>query len=178
MKNAQTTSGDRLAELNSTYATPEKRSIADLLCSLPRAELESFLNSLTHNALMSMPWLFDLWAHPHQIAPDGDWKTWVILGGRGAGKTRAGAEWVRTKVEGATARDLGQVRRVALVAETLDQARDVMVFGESGILACSPPDRRPEWQATRKRLVWPNGATAQIFSASEPESRRGPQYQL
>ena len=123
-----------------------------------------------------MPWLFEIWAHQHQVAPEGDWKTWVILGGRGAGKTRAGAEWVRAQVEGATAEAPGKARKVALVAETLDQAREVMVFGESGILACTPPERRPEWQATRRRLLWPNGAAATIFSASEPESLRGPQF--
>ncbi len=60
--------------------------------------------------------------------------------------------------------------------ETIEQAREVMVFGESGLLACSPPDRRPEWQATRKRLVWPNGAVAEIYSAHNPESLRGPQF--
>jgi phage terminase large subunit-like protein len=65
---------------------------------------------------------------------------------------------------------------VALVGETIDQVREVMIFGESGIFACSPPDRRPIWEATRKRLVWPNGAVAQVFSAHEPESLRGPQF--
>ena len=113
---------------------------------------------------------------PHQRLPDGDWRNWVILGGRGAGKTRAGAEWVRRQVEGSRPRDPGRARRVALVGETIDQVREVMVFGDSGILACSPPDRRPDWVATRRMLVWPNGATAQAFSAHEPESLRGPQF--
>jgi phage terminase large subunit-like protein len=110
------------------------------------------------------------------LPPEGVWKTWVILGGRGAGKTRAGAEWVRAEVEGATAEAPGRARRVALVGETVDQVREVMIFGESGILACSPPDRRPVWEATRKRLVWPNGAVAQVFSAHDPASLRGPQF--
>ncbi|MEM6636102.1 MAG: terminase family protein [Pseudomonadota bacterium] len=123
-----------------------------------------------------MPYLFEIWALPHQCPPDGDWKTWVILGGRGAGKTRAGAEWVRSEVEGNRPWDAGRSRRVALVAETFEQAREVMVFGDSGIMACSPPDRRPEWQATRRRLEWPNGAVAQIFSAHDPEGLRGPQF--
>lgn len=70
----------------------------------------------------------------------------------------------------------GRAKRVALVGETVDQVREVMVMGESGILACSPPDRRPEWQATRRQLVWPNGAVAQVFSAHEPDSLRGPQF--
>ena len=132
--------------------------------------------TLSPNALMSLPWLFEHWALGHQLPPEGDWTTWVILGGRGAGKTRAGAEWVRAQVEGGKPGDPGISSRVALVGETLDEAREVMVFGASGILACSPPDRRPEWQASRRRLVWPNGAVAQIFSASDPESLRGPQF--
>lgn len=147
-----------------------------------RNELEAFLDGLSPNALMALPWLFEHWAIPgHQLPPEaakdgGPWSTWVILGGRGAGKTRAGSEWIRSQVEGARPGDPGRRSRVALIGETQDQAREVMVFGESGILACSPPDRRPEWQATRKRLVWPNGAQAQIFSASDPESLRGPQF--
>ena len=112
----------------------------------------------------------------HQLPPEGDWTTWVILGGRGAGKTRAGAEWVRAQVEGARPLDPGRCQRLALLGETLDQVREVMVFGDSGILACCPPDRRPRWQATRHCLVWPNGAEAMAFSAQEPEALRGPQF--
>lgn len=137
---------------------------------------ESFLAGLSDTALCALPWLFDFWAMPHQVAPGGDWRSWVCMGGRGAGKTRAGSEWVRAQVEGAGPRDSGRARRVALVGETLDQVREVMVFGDSGILACSPPDRRPKWEATRRRLVWANGAVAQCFSAQEPEALRGPQF--
>lgn len=125
---------------------------------------------------MSLPWLFEFWALPHQLPPEGAWKSWVIMGGRGAGKTRAGAEWVRAEVEGARPLDPGRAKRVALVGETIDQVREVMIFGDSGILACSPPDRRPVWEATRRRLVWPNGAVAQVFSAHDPDSLRGPQF--
>ncbi|MEM1299944.1 MAG: terminase family protein, partial [Pseudomonadota bacterium] len=124
-----------------------------------------------------MPHLWDLWAHPeHQTAPEGDWTTWVILGGRGAGKTRAGAEWVRSRVEGPTPDAPGLCRRMALVGETVDEARAVMVEGESGLLACSPPDRRPEFIATRGLLRWPNGAEARLVSAFNYESLRGPQF--
>ncbi|QJF53187.1 DNA-packaging protein [Roseobacter ponti] len=112
----------------------------------------------------------------HQLPPDGDWRSWVIMGGRGAGKTRAGAEWVRAQVEGALPLDEGRSRRVALVGETIDQVREVMIFGDSGILACSPPDRRPVWEAGRRRLVWPNGAVATVHSAYDPEGLRGPQF--
>lgn len=110
------------------------------------------------------------------MPPEGDWRAWVIMGGRGAGKTRAGAEWVRSQVEGARPLDPGRKRRVALVGETYDQVREVMIKGDSGILACSPPDRMPEWKASERKLVWDNGAEAQVFSASEPEALRGPQF--
>ena len=152
------------------------RSAAGWLASATPEVVDEFLAGLGGNALLALPWLFDFWALPHQLPPDGAWKTWVIMGGRGAGKTRAGAEWVRAQVEGSGPRDAGAARHVALVGETLDQVRDVMVLGESGILACSPPDRRPQWEAGRRRLVWPNGAEAQCFSAHDPESLRGPQF--
>lgn len=155
---------------------PELRSGAAWLASATPEEVDGFLGGLSENALLSLPWLFDFWALPHQLPPRGEWKTWVIMGGRGAGKTRAGAEWVRAQVEGAGPEDHGRAKRVALVGETVDQVREVMVLGESGIIACSPPDRRPEWQATRQQLQWPNGAVAQVFSAHDPEAMRGPQF--
>ncbi|MEO0426508.1 MAG: terminase family protein [Pseudomonadota bacterium] len=124
-----------------------------------------------------MPYLWALWGHPgHQLPPEGDWSTWVIMGGRGAGKTRAGAEWVRGMVEGGTPLGPGRARRFCLLAETGDEARAVMVEGESGILACSPPDRRPVFKAERGLLIWPNGAEARIASAANPEALRGPQF--
>ncbi|MFC7705006.1 DNA-packaging protein [Plastorhodobacter daqingensis] len=152
------------------------RSGAGWLASAAPEVVDEFIAGLSDGALMALPWLFEFWAQPHQLPPEGDWKTWVILGGRGAGKTRAGAEWVRAEVEGPRPLDPGRSRRVALVGETFDQVRDVMIFGDSGILACSPPDRKPVWEATRRRLVWPNGAVAQAFSAHEPENLRGPQF--
>lgn len=152
------------------------RSGAAWLASAGPEEVEAFLGGLSENALGSLPWLFEFWALPHQLPPAGDWKSWVIMGGRGAGKTRAGSEWVRQMVEGPTADAAGKCHRVALVGETFDQVREVMVFGESGILACSPPDRRPVWEAGRRRLVWANGATATVYSAHEPEALRGPQF--
>jgi phage terminase large subunit-like protein len=152
------------------------RSGADWLAFATPEQVDAFLQGLSENALLALPWVFEFWALPHQLPPEGAWKTWVIMGGRGAGKTRAGSEWVRAQVEGAGPLDPGLAQRVALVGETVDQVREVMIFGESGILACSPPDRRPEWQAVRKQLVWPNGAVAQVFSAHAPESLRGPQF--
>lgn len=154
-----------------------QKSKAASVASLPTDERAAFLDGLSANALASMPWLWDLWAIPgHQVAPPGDWRCWLIMGGRGAGKTRAGAEWVRAQVEGPGPLDDGRCRRVALVGDTLDEVRAVMVEGESGLLAVSPPDRRPIFKISQSKLVWPNGAEAQMFSAAKPESLRGPQF--
>lgn len=147
-----------------------------MIASATRAEQTAFLESLSNDEVRALPFLWEFWAMPHQIAPEGDWKTWVILGGRGAGKTRAGSEWVRAQVEGSLPEDPGRATRIALVGETYDQAREVMVFGESGILACTPADRRPKWIAGRRCLVWPNGAEAHVFSAHDYEALRGPQF--
>jgi len=152
------------------------KSGAVWLASALPGEIDGFIGSLSGEALLALPWLFEFWALPHQLPPEGEWTTWVVMGGRGAGKTRAGAEWVRAQVEGAGPGDPGRARRVALVAETIDQGREVMVLGDSGILACSPPDRRPKWVSGRNTLEWPNGAEARVFSAHDPESLRGPQF--
>ncbi len=114
-------------------------------------------------------------AHDHQRPParansGDDWTTWLVLGGRGAGKTRAGAEWVRqvAQADGSA--------RIALIAETEHEAREVMVEGVSGVLAVHAGNERPQWIPSRRRIEWKNGAVAQIFSAEEPESLRGPQF--
>jgi len=121
-------------------------------------------------------WRF--WARPDQLPPPGRWTSWLLLGGRGAGKTRAGAEWVRSRVEGRTPLAPGRCCRVALIGETLLAAREVMVEGPSGLRAIAPSDTRPTYVASRHILVWPNGAIAQLFSAERPESLRGPQFDL
>lgn len=166
----------RPENLHSTLTKPELKFGAVSLASAPPEKLEEFLKGMPDKVLAALPYIFEFWALEHQLPPEGDWRSWVILGGRGAGKTRAGAEWVRSRVEGAMPLDAGEAKRVALIGETFDQVRDVMVFGDSGIMACSPPDRRPDWQATRRRLVWPNGAIAECHSASSPEGLRGPQF--
>jgi phage terminase large subunit-like protein len=110
------------------------------------------------------------WARPEQLAPPGDWRIWLMMAGRGFGKTRAGAEWVRAIAEADAA------ARIALVGTTLDEARSVMVEGVSGLLALTPPRRRPVWEPSLRRLRWPGGAEARLYSASEPDSLRGPQH--
>ncbi len=109
---------------------------------------------------------------PEQKPPEGGWRNWLLMGGRGSGKTRAGAEWVHELAAGSGPRsDL----RIALVAETLGDAREVMVDGVSGIWRVARR-MRPEVEISRRRLVWPNGAMAQFFSSEDPESLRGPQF--
>ena len=117
-------------------------------------------------------WNWRWWARPSQLAPIGDWRTWMVMAGRGFGKTRAGAEWVREQV--ATDPRL----RVALVATTLAEARAVMVEGESGLLSIAPPDQRPRYEASLRRLTWANGAQAFLYSAAEADALRGPQHHL
>ena len=156
---------------------PVLKSPAALIASLDKAERSAFLDGLSRNALAALPWLWEVWAHPqHQIEPEGNWQSWVILGGRGAGKTRAGAEWIRSQVEGAMPLSPGRSRRVALVGETIDQVRAVMVDGDSGLMATAPPDRRPELRISQNRLIGPNGAEAMLVSAANPEALRGPQF--
>jgi phage terminase large subunit-like protein len=109
-------------------------------------------------------------ARPNQLAPEGNWRVWLILAGRGFGKTRSGAEWVREQVE------RQRCGRIALVAETAADARNVMVEGESGILAISRPDCRPVYEPSKRRLQWPNGAVATTYAGDEPDQLRGPQH--
>lgn len=109
-------------------------------------------------------------ARPEQLPPEGKWSTWLILAGRGAGKTRTGAEWTRGLAEAAT------VPRIALVGPTAADVRDTMVEGESGILAICPNSNCPVYEPSKRRLTWPNGVQAAMFSSEEPERLRGPQF--
>ncbi|WP_245281497.1 DNA-packaging protein [Rhizobium sp. AAP43] len=132
------------------------------------------LSDLTRQELAFLARDWQLLARAEQLPPPGDWQTWMIMGGRGSGKTRAGAEWVQAQVMAAGAKtDL----RIALVAETLGDAREVMIDGASGLSRIARR-LRPEVEISRRRLVWPNGAIAQIFSSEDPESLRGPQFHL
>lgn len=149
-----------------------------MLASLPASDRQTILSELSEADLAALEYDWRFWARRNQIAPGGDWTTWLILAGRGFGKTRSGAEWIRSKVEGETPLTAppGGARRIALVAETAADARDVMVEGESGLLACSPPDRRPLYEPSKRRLTWPNGAVATLYNAVEPDQLRGPQH--
>jgi phage terminase large subunit-like protein len=117
-------------------------------------------------------WDWSVWGRPEQQAPEGDWAIWAYIAGRGAGKTRTAAEWVREQAKYTTE---GQ-RRFALVARTAADVRDVIVEGESGIMNVTPPSERPLYEPSKRRLTWPNGNTATCFTADEPDSLRGPQF--
>ncbi|WP_244642529.1 DNA-packaging protein [Phyllobacterium sp. 628] len=112
---------------------------------------------------------------PSQQPPRDNWRTWLILGGRGSGKTRAGAEWVNSLVRGFPPFEPKETLNIALVGETLADVREVMIDGPSGIMAVSRLER-PRFEATRRRLVWASGATAAMFSSEDPDSLRGPQF--
>ena len=120
-------------------------------------------------------------AHRYQEPParannGGPWTSWIALGGRGAGKTRLGAEWVRALALGRPPYAEAPCRHIALVGECEHDAREVMIEGPAGILRNAPRAERPLWISSRARLEWPNGAVAEAFSAEDPESLRGPQF--
>ena len=120
-----------------------------------------------------LQWDWSFWGRPEQQRPEGDdWNIWLYLAGRGAGKTRTAAEWIR---EEAKYTNKGQIR-FALVARTAADVRDVIVEGESGIINVTPPSERPLYEPSKRRLTWPNGNTATCFTADEPDSLRGPQF--
>ena len=113
-----------------------------------------------------------IWARHDQLPPPGNWRTWLLLGGRGSGKTRAAAEWVRERMESGTA------SRAALIGPTFADVRDVMVLGVSGLIATASSGLEPVFQPSLRRLVWPTGGQALLFSAEDPDSLRGPQFDL
>jgi phage terminase large subunit-like protein len=151
-------------------------SPAQILANMTDEEREEFLRDMSPEALAALRYNWDFWARPNQLEPEGDWTTWLILAGRGFGKTRVGAETIRKWVCGDTPLSPGRCSRIALVAETAADARDVMVLGESGILAVHPKEFRPEWSPTNRCLTWPNGAKAWTYNATEPDQLRGPQH--
>jgi phage terminase large subunit-like protein len=158
-----------------------KSSVASLrdefedLLKLDEMALADFVTSQKHRWNEALGADFPILAHDHRLTPQranngAPWTTWLILGGRGSGKTRAGAEWVREVASN------DPQARIALIGETEHDAREVMVEGVSGLFAVHRYDERPQWIPSRRRLQWKNGAVAQVFSAEDPESLRGPQF--
>ena len=135
---------------------PETRR--DLIAGLNAAQIEFLLHD------------WPLWARDKQLPPAGDWRVWLLMAGRGFGKTRTGAQWINHLALS------GKGRHIGLIGDTIDDVRHVMVEGASGILACVPQWQKPDWQPSLRRLVWPNGITARCFSADDPEQLRGPEF--
>jgi phage terminase large subunit-like protein len=166
------------ASFPSSGPEPRKSELESRRCD---SGFPAFLASLSRRQieLINTDWLS--WARVDQIPPalsqaGIDWTVWLVLGGRGAGKTRTGAEWIRSIVHGNSARGEPSAGRIALVGETFADVREVMIDGVSGLMAVHPRRERPSFEIGRRRLTWPNGAVAQCFSAEEPEALRGPQF--
>jgi phage terminase large subunit-like protein len=138
------------------------------LRKLPPHLLKAAIEGLTNEQAEALRYDWHFWARPNQFLPDGDWFIWLILAGRGFGKTRIGAETVRAWA--------GEYPRIALIGQTAADVRDVMVEGESGILAIHPRDKRPLYEPSKRRLTWPNGAIATTYSGDDPDQLRGPQH--
>jgi phage terminase large subunit-like protein len=142
--------------------------LSDCLRNANDGELPSLLGVATTAQLGLIEHDWPGWAHPDQLPPETAWATWLFLGGRGAGKTRAGAEWLSRRAT--------PDARLALIGQTLHDVREVMVDGPSGLRAIAPDARRPVYESSRRLLRWPNGAVAHAFSAEDPEGLRGPQF--
>ncbi len=145
-------------------------SLAERLALMAPDDARRYIDGLTDAAAAGLAQHWEFWARPEQMAPRGPWRIWLIMAGRGFGKTRAGAEWVRA---------IGEAlpdARIALVAANLAEARSIMVEGQSGLLAIAPDALKPHWEPSLRRLRWPGGAQATLFSAAEPESLRGPEH--
>lgn len=156
-------------------APPSLRCLRESLQHLTANELTELLATGTPQVLGALAgdWYLRTpetgGARDEQVPPDGDWSTWLVLAGRGWGKTRTGAEWIHERVRSGA-------RHLALVAPTAADARDVMVEGPAGILTCATATERPIYESSKRRITWPNGATATVFSAEEPDRLRGPQH--
>lgn len=146
----------------------EPRSLRSLLKGKSKAQLAAALRALPDNQALTL--LYDwhgIWAREKQLPPEGHWRTWLINAGRGFGKTRVGSEEARAAA--------GRFPILHLAGPTSSDVRDIMVEGESGILAVSPNWNRPRYEPSKRRLTWPNGSRALLFSADEPDRFRGPQ---
>jgi phage terminase large subunit-like protein len=149
-----------------------ERSVVQRLTDAARDQGVDWTNDYDDHFLRSAVYDWSVWARPAQLAPDGDWRIWLILAGRGFGKTRSGAEWVRQQIEA------GHAGRIALVGATAADVRDTMIEGESGLLRIFPDETRPRYEPSKRRVTFANGAIATTYSADEPDRLRGPNHDL
>lgn len=145
---------------------------AALIASMPLASRKALFARMTVPKLEMLLNDWHFWARKAQLPPQGKWRIWLFMGGRGAGKTRAASEWVCEKVENEEAKN------IALIGNNMQDVRDIMVEGQSGILNIARKDFMPKFEPSNRRIIWPNGAKAMLFSAEVPDSLRGPQFDL
>lgn len=143
---------------------------AEYFRSLSKEQRKRVLSAMSERDCVAILYDWKFWARPNQRPPPGEWVTWLLLAGRGFGKTRTAAEWVRSKAEQFPG------CRIALVNDTAADTRDVMVEGKSGLLAVSPPWCRPVYEPSKRRVTWPNGSMAILYAAEAPELLRGPEH--
>ena len=141
------------------------------IAQMKEEERNKYVDKLSEGELSELLYTWKFWARPEQLSPSSPWSVWLVLAGRGFGKTRTGAEWIRAQAESGHPGE-----RFGLIAPTAADVRDVMVEGESGIMAVSPSNFKPLYEPSKRRLTWPNGVLATTYSAEEPERLRGPQH--
>ena len=176
---------DNAMQLSGFPGAQQGRSIAELIAASPDLQQQFLARFGTTERLAFLKFHWPFWARSSQLAPPGDWSNWLILAGRGFGKTRTGAEWVRANMCGDTPLTAGRWRHIAVIAETAADARDVMVGdgkansdpkAGSGLLQIHPRHYRPTYEPSKRRLTWPNGVVASIYNGTEPDQLRGPQH--
>lgn len=131
---------------------------------------DDLIDKLSDSDIEQLSYEWALWARHAQLPPTGEWRCWLLMAGRGFGKTRTGAEWIRTIAHKNAGCEIG------LIGATFDDARHVMVEGPSGIMTISPPDERPRYVPSRHQLLWENGSRARLFAADKPSQLRGPEF--
>ena len=148
------------------------KSVAEVLASLDEDTMSKVLDGFTVEQRRALMYDWSVWRRAKQRTPDGDWRVWLILAGRGFGKTRTGAEFIREQVLS------GRAARIALVGATAADVRDTMIEGASGLLSVFPPGQRPTYEPSKRRVTFHNGAIAVAYSADEPDRLRGPNHDL
>ena len=149
---------------------PRDESFATRLAAMSPTDRDAVLSQFSDDTIARLLDTWEFWARPTQLEPAGDWRTWLIKSGRGGGKNWTGSQWVKRRVES------GEGRRIGLVARTAADYRDVVVQGDSGIIAAYKRQDPPIWYPSKRELVWSNGAVAKCYSSEKPDQARGPQH--
>ena len=148
-------------------------NLAEQLAALSEEEAVALIGSMEPSEIIATVYDLTLWSMAHQQFPPGDWRVWVMRGGRGSGKTHGGASATHQ-----VAMDRSKIKRgqIGIVARTFTEARRIMIEGVSGILNVAPPHERPTWSPAKQELVWPNGVVGIVCTGDKPETMRGPNF--